>query len=519
MNRRSEPISRRGEILETFWSFIGYGFLSLFMAGAVSIATYPVGETLVISFLTLIVYTAVSAQCSNVLFPRKELYVFGSLPISASTHIASKISGAIAYQLLVCLALAVPSFFVISLSNGLFAGIRWIVIVAFCVVFFCFAVISEHSLLGRLFREAKPELGLTKTIVWTGISGALLAIWLFMLLPGFELSELGESWNLNENPLLLLFPPYWFICLLLLLEGQFNPTSITGTLIAIFGSLPMCLYLLMRSDNAFLATQRDTTSRVEATSRSPKSSTWIKWLRIGPLGYERAAIWKLAFSHLKYDTSFLTSWFVFYPLFLGLTSIFFIAKLEPLVEPLTVDGHARILTSSGCFVFFYQFVVFESLRASSYAPASWLLFVSPSKITRYTVLGLDWIYVVFVLPFLILFGIALYYYLPSSTNALIHTITLGWLSYAALNLKSIVIPALPFARQTGGSRTSPRFCLNFLLVVICGVVVFHALASWMYINHLTNGASIVIGLIICVAVRYLAGVRYDRKFLNADLVS
>ena len=519
MDRRSEPISRRGETWQTIGSFIGYGVMSLFIAGAVSSATYPVGEFLVISFLTLLVYTVVSAQCSNVLFTRKELHVFGALPISAQTHLASKISGTIAYQLLVCLALTAPAFFVISLGNGLFAGIRWVVIVAFCVLFLCFVAISIHSVFFRIFREANPAFGLTKTIFWTGISSAVLAIWIVLLLAEFELSELGESWNLIENPLLLLFPPYWFICLLLFLEGQFNPTSIAGALLAIFSSVPMCLYSCMRSDAAHLATLRDPTYRVDATSRSPNSSARFKWLRIGSLGYERAAMWKLAFSHLKYDTPFQTNWFAFFPLLFVSVSLILKANVEPWVGPLTATDHAWLLTWSGCLIFFYEFVLFEALRTSRYAPACWVLFVSPSNVTRYTALSLDWLFVVFVLPVLILLGIVFSYVLPSLTDAALLTITLGWLSYAAINLKSIVIPALPFAQHTSGSRSSQRFCLNFLLVVTCGVVVFYALASWMYISQLTYSASIVIGLIICVAVRYLAGVRYDRKFLNADLVS
>ena len=519
MDRRSEPISRRGETWQTIGSFIGYGVMSLFIAGAVSSATYPVGEFLVISFLTLLVYTAVSAQCSNVLFTGKELHVFGALPISAQTHLASKISGTIAYQLLVCLALTTPAFFVISLGNGLFAGMRWIVIVAICVVCLCFMAITVHSLSTRVLRAPTSSQGLAKTIIWMCVYGTLLTVWIVVLLPEFELSELGESWNLTENPLLLLFPPYWFICLLLLLEGQFNPTSITGALLAIFVSIPMCLYLLMRSDTAFLATLSDPTSRVEATSRSQNSSTRFRWLRRGSLGYERAAMWKLAFSHLKYDTSFQTNWFAFIPLLYMPAFLLLRANEEPWVGPLTATDHAWLLTWGGCPMFFYEFVLFEALRASRYAPACWVLFVSPSNVTRYTALSLDWLFVVFVLPVLILLGIVFSYVLPSLTDAALLTITLGWLSYAAINLKSIVIPALPFAQHTSGSRSSQRFCLNFLLVVTCGVVVFYALASWMYISQLTYSASIVIGLIICVAVRYLAGVRYDRKFLNADLVS
>ena len=104
-------------------------------------------------------------------------------------------------------------------------------------------------------------------------------------------------------------------------------------------------------------------------------------------------------------------------------------------------------------------------------------------------------------------------------NALLHVITLGWLAYVAANLKSIINPDLPFVRHASSSGLPARLCLNFLYIVVTGIVIFHFLASWMYINYTTYTASLLLGMCICIAVRLLARVRHDRKFLNADLVT
>ena len=519
MDRRSDPVSRRGEITERISSILGYALMSVFIAFTLTIATYPVGEFLVICFLSLIVYGGVSEQCSSYLYEKKELYVFGALPISAATHLASKISGTIAYYMLVCSALIAPAFFVILVEHGLMAGFRWIVTVTFCVPFICLIAMCAHSLSTGILRERKSRLGLTRSIVWSCMSAIFVAICIVLILPNVELSEFGKSWNLQANPLLLLFPPYWFVALLLVLEGQFNFTSVTGAIFAVFGGVALCLFLIRKGDTAVLAALGEGNSEGDRTSQTSNSISKLSRLRIGSLGYERVAMWNLAFLHLKHDSTFhsfsffyLPALFVSFALVLGITA-------EPIVDPISNTEHARLLTWSSCFIFFYQFVIYEALRTSSYAPASWVLLVSPSEFTRYTALTLDWLYLVFTLPILALICIVLSYFLPSQIDALFHTITLGWLSYAAINLKSIVNPALPFNRQISSSRASPRLCLNFLLVVVAGIVVFHALASWIYTTYTTYIASILLGAVVCVALRYLAGVRYDRKFLNADLVT
>lgn len=505
--------------METISSFLAYGLMSLFLAGAVSIAMYPVGEFIAISFVSLLVYGRVSGQCSSLLFAQKELHVFGALPISASTHLASKISGTIAFESLVCSALMAPTVLVILIQHGLVSGVRWVVSVAFCVLFFCFVAIAIHSFLARTYPGVRSEFRLLKSILWTSLSAIFLVIWIWYLLPTFELSEFGESWNLDGNPLLLLFPPYWFIALLLFLDGQINTTTLAGTLFAIFGSVPMCLYLFRRINAAFLETLSAAPSHGNKTTRLRRSKAPSKWRKIGSLGYERVAMWKLAFSHLKNDATFRTFWVAYIPMVFVISGIILVINTEPLDEPISIAAHAWLLTWSCGVMFFYAFLLYEATRTSDYAPASWVLFVSPSNHTRLAAMVVDWIFVLFVLPSLLLFNLFLSYILHSPIDALLHTIALGWLSYAAINLKSIVNPILPFARQTSGLRSTPRLCLNFLLVVVASVVISNTLASWIFTDYMTYGSSIVLGVSICVAVRLLAGVRYDRKFQNADLIA
>lgn len=519
MDRRSEAVSRRGETVETISTFFGYALMSAFVAGAVAFATHPVGEFLVICSLSLLVYGSVSDQCSSFLFTKKDLHVFGALPISALTHLISKISGSIAYQLLVCSALIAPAFFVILVQHGLISSLAWFIGVAFCVAFVCTVTIFVHLLSARLLPESTSKFGFAKLIIWATVWAIFLALWVTVVLPGFQFSEFGVSWNLDQNPLFLLFPPYWFICLLLVLEGQFHATSITGAILAIFGSVPVCLYLLVRTSTASLAKLSNSASIGDTISPSPKKRALSRWLNFGSLGYERLAIWKLAYTHLKRDATFGTVWFAYFPVLYFVAALVFGFSKEPLIEPLSASDHAWLLTWSCVVVFFYAFIHYEALRTSGHAPASWVIFVSPSEISRFTGLALNWVYVVFVFPVLILFAIALYYLLPSPTYALLHVISLGWLSYVALNLKSIINPALPFTRQIRSSSSTPRFCLNFLLVAVSGFVVFHTLTSWIYASFTAYGTSVLLGIVLCVAVRYVARIRHVRKFQNVDLIA
>ena len=52
------------------------------------------------------------------------------------------------------------------------------------------------------------------------------------------------------------------------------------------------------------------------------------------------------------------------------------------------------------------FALFEALRSSTHAPASWLFFVSPAKVTRFGAMIVDWIFFVFVVP--VLFSLFIY---------------------------------------------------------------------------------------------------------------
>lgn len=521
MDRRSEPISRRGETLQIALSLLGYGVMSVFVALAVYRAVYPVGEFLAISFLSVIVFGGVSGQCSSTLFAKKELHVFGALPISASTHLASKVTGSIVFYSLVSGGIAGPAFFTMLVNEGIFAGMRWIVSIAFCVVFLCFAAICAHSLSVRVFTGSK--LRYVWSILGTVFSVVVVALVFIALMRDFELSEVGGSWNLEEDPLFLLFPPYWFIAVLLFLDGHTSTTIFVGALLATFGSIPIGLYLFKRIDTAFLAALNDSTSDFDITHRKPYAIVLFRLLKFGSLGYERVAIWKLAFSHLKYDSIFRSTFFHYFILFFIWVVIYIAEEERPELfgDPfLTPDPDpAWLLVWTCCLLFLFVFALFEALRSSAHAPACWLFFVSPSKLTRFGAMAVDWIFFLFVLPALLLLFVFFSFLWQTPINALLHVITLGWLAYVAVNLKSILNPDLPFARDASSSGPSARLCLNFLLIVVGGFVIFHTLASWMYTNYATYIASGLLGVVGCVAFRFLAHVRHDRKFLHADLVT
>ncbi|MCY4130827.1 MAG: hypothetical protein OXG15_16515 [Gammaproteobacteria bacterium] len=519
MDRRSEPTPRHNEITETLLPFLGFGVLSVLAAVAVSISTYPVGEFLVISFLSLLVYGGVADQCSTHLFANKELHVYGALPISAATHLASKISGSIAYYSLVCGGITVPAFLVILVTRGFFAGIGWVVSIELCVVFLCFAAIYAHSFSVRVVRGTK--LRYVQSIVGLVFLAFVLALCVVMLLHDVELSEVGKSWNLEENPLFLLFPPYWFIALLLFLDGHTSTTVFVGALLAAFGSIPIGLYLFKRIDTAFLAALSDSTANVGTTGSKRYAIALFPSLRFGLLGYERTAMWKLAFSHLRRDSIFRSVFSTYFGLFFVWTVLLIKNKntTEILSDPFAASDPAWFLTMTSAVLFICVFALFEVSRTSNSAPACWALFVSPSNHTRFTAMVVDWIFVVFALPTLLLVFIASSIFWQSTTSAFLHIFTLGWLCYFAANMKSIVNPALPFTRQAGSSPSSLRICLNFCLTVIAGVVIFYTLGSWIYSSYTTASVSILLGVVICVAVRYLAYRTYDREFSKADLIS
>ena len=519
MDRRSDPTPHRDEISQTIWSLLGFVVMSIFVAIGVSKLTFPVGEFLTISFLSLLVYGGVSGQCATFLFAKNELHVFGALPISASTHLASKVSGSIAYHWFVCAGITGPALLVILFNRGLIAGISWIASIALCVVFLCFAAICAHSFSVRV--TTSTNFRYVRSIVWFVFNVLIFVLCAAFLLSDFEFGEIGNSWNLTENPLFLLIPPYWFVSLLLFFDGQVNSTIFTGTFLAVVSSGSIPFYIFKRFDAALLTKLVDAASPSDAPIETRSTNVLSRSSRIGSLGYERAAMWKLAFSHLRYDSTFRSVLTIYFSMFFVWTIILIGNEraTELLSDPFASSDPAWPITWVNCVIFMWVFALFEALRTSSSAPATWVLFVTPSNLTRYTAMVVDWIFVAIVLPILFLVFAASSLFWQSPINALLHTITLGWLAYLAINTKSIVNPAMPFTRHAAVSRSNPRFCLNLVLSAVGGIFVYHALASWIYTSYTTYCVSIVLGIGACVSVRYLARRTYDRKFLKADLAT
>lgn len=517
MDRRSEGTSRRGEFITTLWSIVGFVFMSLMLAALINVTMYPVGEFIAITCLAFVVFSGVSTQCEGHLFAKKELQVYGTLPINAATHLASKISGSIAHYLLVCSALAAPTFFVLLLEHGLFAGIRWYVSIALCVVFSIFASIWWH--LNSLRVALPSKLRFLRSIAGFAYYFSVLTICVVIVRSELEFGEIGSSWNLEGNALFLLLPPYWFLALMLLLDGHFTAITLTGALLAIFGSVPIGLYLFSRINALYLGTLSHTHADSDAKFRLPNVLGLVLSRKIGSLGWERVAVWTLAFSRLKYDSTYRRACLTYLPFVFIVAAISFGRGTSMLSDPFVSAEPEWLLVFTCSYLFMYVCLLFETIRASEHAPASWVLLVAPSNLTRLTTMFVDRSFAVFVLPFLVLIFVAYCFFWESPINAFLHTFTLGWLSYAAINLKSIVIPVLPFAPSSSSPASSPRFCLNFLLAFTGGVVVFHSLAPWMYASYWSYGGSILLGMVICLAVRILAGMRYDRKFQNADLIT
>lgn len=495
------------------WVLISYGFVGFYSALLVGTSPTPFfGEFAVLSLMSVMALIGLMVESPNSLYSKMDFEILGYTPVSAKTYMASKVSAALAYNGILCTLVAAPSLIILLVRDGVLSSLGWVVAAATCMVFICLVVMCLFS---ALVNSASPDKlrNITSAFQMLGLLGIMSLFLMFM--PGAsDTFWKPEALNLADNKLLLFFPPYWFLTLFLLVGGHSNATVLIGSSLAILGSLPFIWYLSVKGSSRFF--EKLSESLTDSSSAPRRSSSWsVNLARIAKsLSVENFAVWKLAISHVKYDQTLRNVICSVPPLM-----IFYLAipiYQGSLADPF-VDKQA--IWEMGMVYFGLLFAPSMSLdicRISQQYRASWLLFISPVSLPRFTLAITDWVSIVIVLPFLVLLAIAFIVFFESPLNAIMHTVTLGWLTYAMLLLKAMVNPVLPFTEYYNTSKFIGGMVLSVIVIGLSMFIVLYVTAEWVYRSTMSYYISVVVGIFLCYALRHAAHAVCKRRFRKLE---
>ena len=495
------------------WVLISYGFVGFYGALLVGISPTPYfGEFAVLSLMSVMAVIGLMVESPNSLYSKMDFETLGFTPVSAKTYMASKVSAALAYSGILCTLVAAPSLIILVVRDGFLSSLGWIIGAAACMEFICLAVMCLFS---ALVNSASPDKlrNITSAFQMLGLL-CIMSLFLMFMPAASDSFLTPDALNLVDNQFLLFFPPYWFLTLYLLVGGHTNSTVLIGSSLAILGSLPFIWYLSVKGSSRFF--EQLSESLIDSGSaRRSASSLSVKLERFArSLSVETFAVWKLAISHVKYDQTLrnvvcsvppLMIFYLAIPIYQG-------SLADPFVDKQAIWEMGMVYFG----LLFAPSMTLDICRISQQYRASWLLFISPVSLARFTLAITDWVSVFIVLPFLVALAIAFCFFFESPLNAIMHGITLIWLTYAMLQIKAMVNPVLPFTEYYNTSKFIGGMVLSVIVIGLSMVVVLYVMAEWVYRSTMSYYISVVVGLVLCFALRHAAHSVCKRRFRKLE---
>ena len=87
-----------------------------------------------------------------------------------------------------------------------------------------------------------------------------------------------------------------------------------------------------------------------------------------------------------------------------------------------------------------------------------------------------------------------------------------------MSLKVVLKPILPFTENLGAGRRMGITMLSLLFAFVASGVISATVSAWIYRDYSSCLYGLLIGLAMCIGLRFLVRIRSDLKFRNVELV-
>ncbi|HEY8470057.1 MAG TPA: hypothetical protein VIL18_10470 [Longimicrobiales bacterium] len=488
---------RGGSGMAILGRLFSYALLGVVMAlAAAFIGDRFAASMVVLSYVTVVVATAMLVDLNAVILSPTDYGVLGAQPISSRTYFAAKLTNILVYTLALATLVGMLPTLVLLVKHGVLPGLAGIAALYACAVTVTLAIVAGYARLARAVgvRRLRNALSWVQLVLSVGIYGGF-----------FVISEIvGRSalagFTLPWSPWLLLYPGTWFASYAELAAGAGGWLHLAGVLasLALMALLAGAMHGRLSLEYAeqlgtLMASGGDTRAARAAGSR-PRL-----WFRAG----EARAVAILVRGQFRNDLRFRMGVLAIIPL----TVVYLLMGVNDAREAGAATPDLALLSVA---ILLFPAVLRSNLAASDAFRASWIYFATPADRARLIRSARDILAVFFLLPYLALVGVTLAFLIDDRLWLLAYLALAGLMSNLMLLVATLLNPELPFARPHEKMQETSRVLLVMILAGVLGIFLMK-LVDWLYGDPVALATTFAVVIAASVLVGRLTRARIERQ--------
>ena len=396
--------------------------------------------------------------------------ILGFRPIDSRTFFAARLANVLVYTTTMTTLFAYLPVLVTWWQRGAAIGFATGAAVYAGSTTTALAMVASYTWLMRVVgaNRLKQIVVYVQLVLSTAVYGG------YFLLSSVFTRSMRSGLVLDRGAWLYFCPPAWYSSYIDLVAGTGSTREILLAALSVIVLILLAFSLLGRLSVNYAERLGGmmTSSRERSVGRSA-SGRWL--FRRG----EARALAMLAWSQFRNDTKFQMTVLAILPM----TLLYMIIGVRE-AEPGAVGGAERIgrdMPLVTVAMLFFPITLKTSLVRSDAYRASWIFFTTPASRTQLLRSARDILVVTFLIPFMLLCGVAMVWLYGEFEPVAIHLVLIGLLSYVLLEAAILIDPELPFSKPVDKGRSSSRI---FALTILTGVAatVFALVTPLVYSN-------------------------------------
>jgi hypothetical protein len=440
----------------------------------------------------------------NIILAPEDYVILAHKPITSRTFYFVKLACLIFYIMLFSCILSIPSFVALIIEGevGFFA-----IFMAFVGLIFANATVALAIVLMYTYILSKVSFGRMQNILaFFQIGLAFFVYSSFFILP--KITEISAVFDLAlmDMPLLVLLPATWFSSYVML------ATANTDLIYWLLAALSFCVFLVLVifsvSRLSLNYAERLIALSAQKIQRRNVKSRFHRIFYFFAAAHEERVVARLIINQFLYDNKFKLAVLGILPLtmFYLFRGVQYGAMADPFVTHKIDMGKTGLLY---LLIFLFPMMLRTYVTQSDNYNASWIFYVTPTKVWRLILAEKNFLMVFFVLPFLLILGLIFYYYFRNILHVLLHVLFLGILAHLFLQFAFLYSPDLPFSRPNIRGQRSRHLALLFLLIPFVLYFSLPLIFRYIYPVAFNYIMLVVIILATSVVLEKLIKVRVD----------
>ena len=448
-DRKSSPVR------VVVFQLVFYGLLGLFMALAVTYMEDRLAASLVvISYVMVMVATAILIEHNSVVISPTDYGILGYQPITSRTYFAARLTNVLIYMLAMTTAVGLLPAAAFFVNHGAAVGVAAVAALYASATATTLAIIAFYAWLVRAVGARR----LRSLLSWVQMFVSFIVYGGFFAFSEVFATGVLASVTFPRTPWLLLYPGTWFASWMEVAAGGAGVLDAA----AVLASLAL-IVLLARQLRGRLsleyAEQLGTLSSAtmgDARTAALRPGVWFR-------GGEGRAVAILVRSQFRNDLKFRMGILGILPI----TVLYLIMGLRT-AEAANGGPGGPDLGLVTMAVLLFPTMLKANLGRSEAFRASWIFFASPADRTRLIRSSRNVLIAFFLIPYLVIVGVVLAFFVDSLVWTFIYLLVTGLISNLALLVATLMDPELPFSKPYEKGKGMSRFFLIFILIGILG---------------------------------------------------